>query len=514
MASLLWFIFFGVTFVFLERYDSRSIQYACKVGRVTHFFAVPAVWEQTARQLLREAERQGQKEKLLRAVRFSNGLQSVFPRLGAQVARRVLFRRVREQVLGTEPMFCISGGGFLQPQAAELMNGLGYGMHNGYGMTETGILSVELSRRAKWRLSGGVGQPLQALSGGWRIAEDGVLELRSPLLYTAMLENGVRVPRDPGAWFRTRDVFRAEGGRWYMEARQGDLIIGANGENLSPDLIEQRLALQAGTASCVLGMELEGDERPVLIVQTAADDYARARASAAAYEAVARLPLTMRPARIFLTEQELPISFGKPRRAELREKLADGSIVLTPAHRPEPEELTRLEDESSRALVQELCELLGSVTGQTVGPDTQLLQELGHDPSPEEIAAEMDMPVDKVREILKIAQEPVSLETPIGEEEDSHLGDFIPDEGASEPSEAASFTLLQEQLVDVLSTLTPREEKVLKLRFGIEDGRPRTLEEVGKEFNVTRERIRQIEAKALRKLRHPSRSKKLKDFLN
>ncbi|MCI8910369.1 MAG: RNA polymerase sigma factor RpoD [Oscillibacter sp.] len=144
----------------------------------------------------------------------------------------------------------------------------------------------------------------------------------------------------------------------------------------------------------------------------------------------------------------------------------------------------------------------------------QLLQELGHDPSPNEIAAEMNMPVEKVREIMKIAQEPVSLETPIGEEEDSHLGDFIPDEGASEPSEAASFTLLKEQLMDVLSTLTPREEKVLKLRFGIEDGRTRTLEEVGKEFNVTRERIRQIEAKALRKLRHPSRSKKLKDFLN
>ena len=144
----------------------------------------------------------------------------------------------------------------------------------------------------------------------------------------------------------------------------------------------------------------------------------------------------------------------------------------------------------------------------------QLLQELGHDPTPEEIAAEMNMPVERVREILKITQEPVSLETPIGEEEDSHLGDFIPDEDASEPAEAASFTLLKEQLVEVLSTLTPREEKVLKLRFGIEDGRTRTLEEVGKEFNVTRERIRQIEAKALRKLRHPSRSKKLKDFLN
>ena len=144
----------------------------------------------------------------------------------------------------------------------------------------------------------------------------------------------------------------------------------------------------------------------------------------------------------------------------------------------------------------------------------QLLQELGHDPSPEEIAEVMNMPVQKVRDILKIAMEPVSLETPIGEEEDSHLGDFIADDDTPEPAEMASYTLLKEQLVEVLKTLTPREEKVLRLRFGIEDGRNRTLEEVGKEFNVTRERIRQIEAKALRKLRHPSRSKKLKDFLN
>ena len=151
---------------------------------------------------------------------------------------------------------------------------------------------------------------------------------------------------------------------------------------------------------------------------------------------------------------------------------------------------------------------------KTIRVSRQLLQELGHDPSAEEIAEEMDMPVEKVRDILKIAQEPVSLETPIGEEEDSHLGDFIPDEDVSEPSEAASFSLLREQLEEVLDTLAPREKKVLELRFGIVDGRTRTLEEVGKEFNVTRERIRQIEAKALRKLRHPSRSKKLRDFLN
>ena len=144
----------------------------------------------------------------------------------------------------------------------------------------------------------------------------------------------------------------------------------------------------------------------------------------------------------------------------------------------------------------------------------QLLQEFGRDPFPEEISKVMDLPVEKVREIQKIAQEPVSLETPIGEEEDSHLGDFIPDDDAPAPAEAAAFTMLKEQLINVLDTLTPREEKVLRLRFGLDDGRARTLEEVGKEFNVTRERIRQIEAKALRKLRHPSRSKKLKDYLD
>lgn len=143
----------------------------------------------------------------------------------------------------------------------------------------------------------------------------------------------------------------------------------------------------------------------------------------------------------------------------------------------------------------------------------QLLQELGREPFPEEVAKEMNLPVERVREIQKISQEPVSLETPIGEEEDSHLGDFIQDDNVPVPAEAAAFTLLKEQLIDVLGTLTEREQKVLRLRFGLDDGRARTLEEVGKEFNVTRERIRQIEAKALRKLRHPSRSRKLKDYL-
>ena len=167
-----------------------------------------------------------------------------------------------------------------------------------------------------------------------------------------------------------------------------------------------------------------------------------------------------------------------------------------------------------RSFTMPIKELVPCLTSKVKKISSQLLHVTGHEPSAEEIADELDMPVDKVREIMRVAQEPVSLETPIGEEEDSHLGDFIPDDDAPAPADAASHTLLREQLGDVLATLTPREEKVLSLRFGLEDGRSRTLEEVGREFNVTRERIRQIEAKALRKLRHPSRSKKLKDFLD
>ena len=162
--------------------------------------------------------------------------------------------------------------------------------------------------------------------------------------------------------------------------------------------------------------------------------------------------------------------------------------------------------------------LFTSTDGKTINKvkkaNSQLLHQNGREPTADEISEYLEMPVDKVREIMRVAQEPVSLETPIGEEEDSHLGDFIPDDDALAPADAASMSLLKEQLADVLKTLTPREEKVLSLRFGLEDGNPKTLEEVGKEFNVTRERIRQIEAKALRKLRHPSRSKKLKDFLD
>ncbi len=383
-ATLLWFVFFGTTFVFLESLDAKNIQFACKYGKVTHFFAIPTVWDMTARQIVRTAEKQGQLEKLRRAVRLSNRIQSVLPRFGTWLAKNVLFKKVRAQALGTELMYCISGGGFIRPETLELMNGLGYGLRNGYGMTETGILSVELSSRASRRNSGTVGLPLSAVgNGGYRISPEGILEVRAPLLYTAQIVNGVRIERDAGNWFSTGDCFRVDkSGRWYITGRRGDLIIGANGENLSPDLIEQRLDLHAGLACCVFGMKLEGDERPVLLIQvpSVSDAYACASAAQAAYTAMDVLPMTMRPARVYCTQQEIPQNLGKTRRAVLKERIASGEITLTQVKRPEDDQLAALEDESLRALTQELCGVIREVTGaKSVAPDTHVLHDLGVD---------------------------------------------------------------------------------------------------------------------------------------
>lgn len=383
-ATLLWFVFFGTTFIFLESLDAKNIQFTCKYGRVTHFFAIPTVWDMTARQIIRTAEKQGQLETLHRAVRLSNRLQSAFPHFGTWVARKVLFKKVRAQALGTELMYCISGGGFIRPETLELMNGLGYGLRNGYGMTETGILSVELSNRAAKRNSGTVGLPLSAVGGGgYRISPEGLLEVRAPLLYTAQIVDGARIERDPAAWFSTGDCFRVDQtGRWYITGRRGDLIIGANGENLSPDLIEQRLNLHTGLASCVFGMQLDGDERPVLLIQvpSVSDSYACASAAQAAYDAIDTLPLTMRPARVYCTQQEIPQNLGKTRRAVLKERIAAGEVTLTCVKRPDSVQLAALEDESLRTLTQELCEVIREVTGaDAVAPDTHVLHDLGVD---------------------------------------------------------------------------------------------------------------------------------------
>ena len=213
---------------------------------------------------------------------------------------------------------------------------------------------------------------------------------------------------------------------------------------------------------------------------------------------------------LFLEQHERG-SIGRSGRILVLDKVAEMRVFLFADRRFEGDWLLRDLHDLAHAVDADLHLLRDLLRGRFAA---ELLQQLGREPTPEEIAKEMEIGVDRVREIMKIAQEPVSLETPIGEEEDSHLGDFIEDQDAPAPADAASFMLLKEQLEDVLDTLTPREEKVLRLRFGLDDGRARTLEEVGQNFGVTRERIRQIEAKALRKLRHPSRSRKLKDFLD
>lgn len=383
MAAMFWFVFFGTTFIFLESLDPKTIQFTCKYGQVTHFFAIPTVWDMTSAQLLREAEKQGKKEKLLKAVKFSNRLQSILPRFGTWLAKNVLFKSVRAQALGTSLMFCISGGGFLKPQSLELMNGLGYGLRSGYGMTETGIISVELSRRACHRNSGTVGQPLSAARGRYRINEEGVLELNAPLLYAAQIIDGKRVERDPDAWFCTNDCFyETKDGRWYITGRRSDLIIGANGENLSPDLIEQRLHIRGAAAFCVIGLEVAGDERPVLILQmpNLGDRYACVVAARSAYAAVEALPMTQRPVRILLTEQTIPQELGKTRRAVLRRQIASGEVQLVPADLPKDSDLSGLESEALQNMTAELCALIGEVTDRAdIQADTHVVYDLGVD---------------------------------------------------------------------------------------------------------------------------------------
>ncbi len=383
MAVLFWFSYFGATFIFLESYDAKTIQFTCKYGRVTHFFAVPTVWDMTTDHLLREAKRQGRLEKLQKGLRLSNRLQNLFPRFGGWIARNILFKDVRAQVLGSTVMFCISGGGFIKKESLELMNGLGYGLRNGYGMTETGIISVELSSRAGKRNSGTVGQPLSAARGRFRIGSDGVLELNAPLLYAAQIVDGKRIERKEEEWFRTNDSFTMDKtGRWYISGRRDDLIIGANGENLCPDLIEQRLKITGATMYCVVGMELEGDQRPVLILQvpSVSDEYACALAARSAFDAIDALPLTQRPARVFLTEQEIPNGFGKVRRTLLLRNLAAGEISLRPAVSVSDKELEILEDDSMKELIAELCVLLGETIGQDgLTADTHVLNDLGVD---------------------------------------------------------------------------------------------------------------------------------------
>ena len=361
-AVFLWFTFFGRTLVFPTALDSDAIRFACKRGGVTHFFAIPAVWVLATRGLLAEAKKQGKEDKLRKGVKISNKLQNICPKLGLFVARKILFKDVREQIFGSSVSFCISGGGFLSDEAVEILNGIGYSMHVGYGMTETGITAVELSEKPSVRNLNTVGKPLNDIE--YMINSDGILCVKGDVLHSAIITKDGRTERNPEEFFVTEDSCEVDSsGRWCLKGRQDDIIIGENGENLSPDMIGLKLTPPPNRGFCVMGLEVEGDIRPVAVLSLAkgATDYEKSFAANVLYKQIDTLPLTLRPQGVYITTDEIPQNLGKVKRSMLKKMIDSGEVKIELTKRTSKEELTEMFDEGLKETLERVKKLFAKV---------------------------------------------------------------------------------------------------------------------------------------------------------
>lgn len=374
MAILLWFVYFGRTLIFLQGYDSESIRFACKYNKATHFFAVPLVWNTVASAVFAEAKKTDQLGKLNKAIKLSNKLQNVFPRFGGFVARNILFKSVREKALGTSLKFCISGGGFIRDDALELLNGLGYTMHVGYGMTEAGICSVDMSAKAGKLLQNTVGKPFPTIEQV--VSDDGMLYIKGQTLYIAEYKDGVRIPRDSSEPFCTNDMFEVlPDGRWKILGRKDDIIIGASGENISPDAVEQLLSLPV--PYCVIGEKAsDGTEKPVLIVSSneKQSEFEKLSILNLVFNSLDRIPVTMRPSTVYTTSSEIPTTLGKTRRSILKRQIEDGSVELIPAQKPDSDTITKSYD----AATTELCSKVRAVFAEVLKTDVDNISDTTH----------------------------------------------------------------------------------------------------------------------------------------
>ncbi len=364
---LMWFGFFGRTLIFPPSMDSQSIQFACKMGKATHFFAIPMVWNLAMKKLLSEAKRQGQEEKLRKGIKISNALQSVFPRFGAFVARNILFKDVRRQVFGNSLTFCISGGGFIPTETVEMMNGLGYSLYCGYGMTETGITSVDLSMKANLRNENTVGRPFPTVE--YEISDRGTLLVKGGTLCSAFIDKEGEHPRDKSEFFDTGDICTVDKkGRWVLLGRQDDIIIGENGENLSPDMIEQQMDIKCSGTVCVLGLDMNGTVRPTLVYATAptVTAYELAKTAEKIYSAIEELPITLRPAKVLYTTDEIPENLGKVKRASLKRLIESGQITCEELKVTEGISLDEIYDSSVLEILSEVKECFAQVLSKDI----------------------------------------------------------------------------------------------------------------------------------------------------
>ena len=380
MASLLWFSFFGRTFVFLPDIDEKTIQYVCSRRQVTHFFAVPAVWDRVTEKLLREVRRQGKEKVFERAIDFSNSLQNVFPRFGRAFARKVLFKKVRRQVLGETLAFCITGGGRVSTRALEIMNGLGYSLHSGYGMSEVGIVSVELDMRSARRLDNTVGIPFYSYE--YKIREDGALLLRGDGLYTAMISGGVRTERDREEYFVTRDIVKQnEYGRIEIIGRIDDMIIGPDGENVSPEMIEEKMAA-LGAHVCAVAKKDGDTEKMIFVAQGSSSEAFEAVLAKKIFDAADTLPPAERPSGVYFSRQPIPESNGKISHTALRRLIESGEFSMVRAKRDDGATLELLQGELYRANLERVKSVFADVLGidaENIDDNADFISDLGGD---------------------------------------------------------------------------------------------------------------------------------------
>ena len=366
IATLMWFMFFGRGFVFLPKYDAQSIQFVCKRVGVTHFFAIPLVWNKTVAALEREVAKQGKTEKFNKAIRFSNKLQNIFPLLGPVIVRKIIFKKVRRQLMGERLAFLISGGGFIAPRTLEVLNGLGYSIYAGYGLTECGVICVELSRKSKFRNGTSTGKIFSNVK--YKISEQG--ELLIPKDHSM---NGIYVDGQFNEfmeeYYPTNDLVNIdETGRLHIIGRLDDVIIGPNGENISPEEIESRINKGAFTQEAMINCQLPGTEEKQMVLVLADDGtmgaFEKASSLKSVFTSIDTLTMSERPVKVLNLIGSMPENFKGIDRKALSEKLEKQELFATECTRPTDEEVTRTRTAEYTELIGKVCDVYAEVLGK------------------------------------------------------------------------------------------------------------------------------------------------------
>ena len=363
IATLMWFMFFGRGFVFLPKYDAQSIQFVCKRLGVTHFFAIPLVWNKTVAALEREVAKQGKTDKFNRAIRFSNKLQNIFPLLGPIIVRKIIFKKVRRQLMGEKLAFLISGGGFIAPRTLEVLNGLGYSIYAGYGLTECGVICVELSRKAQFRCGTSTGKIFSNVK--YKISDEGELLIPKDHSMNGIYVDG-KFSEFAEDYYPTNDLVNIDDtGRLHIIGRLDDVIIGPNGENISPEEIESRINKGAFTQEAMINCKLPGVEEKQMILVLADDGsmgaYEKASSLRGVYTSIDNLTMSERPVKVLNLIGSMPENFKGIDRKTLAAKLENQELFATECTRPSEEEVTRTRTTEYTELIGKICDLYAEV---------------------------------------------------------------------------------------------------------------------------------------------------------